>query len=143
MSRRSGALPRLTLQWPLRQVVYISTPRFGFGAKVLVDEFCPCSCAISKLPPHSWWQGVDVSSILGFEVLCDLFAPDSRRVKDFSALYVMRKTKENNSFFTARRDLERLIINLADSDHCWRETVIRVPGAWEAAAQKDLSLIHI
>jgi len=44
-----------------------------------------------------------------------MFAPDSRRVEDFSALYVMRKTKENDCFFAARSGLEKLIINLADT----------------------------
>ena len=76
---------------------------------------------------------------MGFEAFCDMFSPDSCRVEDFSALYVMRKTKENGRFFVAWSDsgLERLIVNLADNDYDWRETVIRVFGAWEAVAQKD------
>jgi len=79
--------------------------------------------------------------VLVFEALCDLFASDSRSVKDFSAFYVMRKTKENGHFFAARSDLERMIVNLADSDHGWRETVIRDFVAWEAVAQKDRDVI--
>jgi len=39
------------------------------------------------------------SVFLGFEALCDKFPPDSHKVKDFSTLYVMKKTKENDSFF--------------------------------------------
>ena len=54
---------------------------------------------------------------MGFETLCDLIVPDSRRVKDFFALYVIRKTKENGHFFVVQSGLERLIINLANGDH--------------------------
>jgi len=73
--------------------------------------------------------------VLGFEAFCDTFTPDSHRVEDFSTLYVMRK------FFAARSGLEKLIINLADNDHGWRETVIRVSGAWEVTAQKDCGVV--
>jgi len=51
--------------------------------------------------------------VLSFEALCNLFSPNSRTVEDFSALYVMRKTKENGCFFAVRSDLERQIVNLA------------------------------
>ena len=80
---------------------------------------------------------------MGFEALCELFAPDSHRVEDLSALYVMRKTKEKSRFFTAQSGLEKQIINLADNDHDWRETFIRVSGAWEAVAQKDRDVMSI
>ena len=79
--------------------------------------------------------------VLGFEAFCNLFAADSRNVDDFSALYVMRKTKKNGRFFAARSGLEKLIVNLADNNHGWRETVIRISGTWEAAAQKDCGVV--
>ena len=78
---------------------------------------------------------------MGFEALYDLFAPDSRGVEDFSAFYVMRKTKENGRFFATWSDLERLIVNLVNNNHDWRETVIRVFDAWEAAALKDCGVV--
>jgi len=79
--------------------------------------------------------------VLGVEVLYDMFAPDSRRVEDFSALYMMTKTKENGCFFATRSGVERLIFNLANNEHGWRKTVIRVFGTWEATAQKDRSVV--
>ena len=75
--------------------------------------------------------------VLGFEALCDLFTPDSHGIIDFFVPFMMRKTKENGHFFAAQSGIERSIVNLADSDHGWCETIIRVFGAWDAAAQKD------
>ena len=49
----------------------------------------------------------------------------------------MRKTKDNSCFVAAWSGPEKLIVNLVDNDHAWREAVIRVSGAWEATAQKD------
>ena len=34
-------------------------------------------------------------------------------------------------------DVTGLIINLVDSDHRWRDSVVRVSGPWEAALGKD------
>jgi len=53
----------------------------------------------------------------------------------------MRKTNENGHFFAAWNSLEKLVVNLADSNHGWRETVICVCGATEAAIQKDHSVL--
>ena len=75
------------------------------------------SCAISKSPLIVGGRGWRF--VLGFKAFCDLLAPNSRRVEDFFALYVMRKTKENGRFFAAWSGLERLIVNLADSDHVY------------------------
>ena len=71
------------------------------------------------------------------EALCYLFAPNSCWVEDFFALYLKRKTKENDHFFAARSHLKRLIVNLEDSDHGWRETIIRVSGAWEGDCTEE------
>ena len=63
------------------------------------------------------------------------------RVENFSALYMIRKTKEGGPFFVERSSSDKLIVNLMDSDHEWHNTVIRIHGAWETVIQKDRGAI--
>ena len=60
---------------------------------------------------------------------CKRFLPGACRVKDFSALYMVKRTKEGGRSFDVRSDSKRLIVNLVDSDHERRDTVIRIQGA--------------
>ena len=64
---------------------------------------------------------------MSFQALCNMFLHDVCRVEDFSALYMIRRT-EGGHFFDVRNGSDRLIVNLADSDHEWRDTVIRIMG---------------
>ena len=66
--------------------------------------------------------------VLSFQALCNMFFPGACRVEDFYALYMIRRNIEDGRFFSVRSGSERLIVNLADSDHGWRDTVIRVHG---------------
>ena len=65
---------------------------------------------------------------MGFQALYNKLVPDAYRVDDFSALYMIRRTEEGGRFFIVWSSLEKLIVNLVDSDHRWRDTVIRVSG---------------
>ena len=67
--------------------------------------------------------------VLGFQTLCNRFVPDACKVEDFSALYMIRT--EGDRFFIARSSLEKVMVNLADSDYGRRDTIIQVSGAWE------------
>ena len=55
----------------------------------------------------------------------------------------MKRTKERARFFGVKSGCEKLIVNLVDTDHGWRDTVICVYGAWETAQQKDHLPIRI
>ena len=65
---------------------------------------------------------------MGFQSLCNKFVPDTYMIEDFSTLYMIRRIK-GSCFFVAQSCLEKLIVNLVDSDHGWHDTVIRISGA--------------
>jgi len=97
-------------------VVYTSTPQIlALGLKFPLTIFVRDLQRYIKVAPSQLVAG-GWHVVLGLEALCDLFTPDSREVEDFSALYVMRNTKENGHFFATRSGLKKLIVNLADID---------------------------
>ena len=79
--------------------------------------------------------------VLSFQALCKRFVPDASWVEDFFALILIRRTKEGRCFFTARSSFDKLIINLANSDNGWRDTVIRIYGNWETVLKKDCGAV--
>ena len=81
--------------------------------------------------------------VLSFQALYNRFIPDACRVDDFFALYMIRKTKGGEHFFTVKSGFERLVVNLADNDHGWHDTVIRIHEAWEMVMRKDHGTIPI
>ena len=79
----------VNVKWCPVKTDYIVAPKrwcipplsdIGFEAEVLLKSFVHDLLRHFKIAHRSCWQG----AVLGFEALCDLFAPDSRRVKDFS-----------------------------------------------------------
>ena len=84
--------------------------------------------------------GVGWRVVLGFQALCNGFVLDVYRVEDFSALYMIRRTKEVAAS-SLQNNLEKLITNLVDIDHGWRDTIIRVSRAWETIVQKDRGIV--
>jgi len=66
-----------------------------------------------------------------------MFIPDACRVEDFFTRYIIRRTTDSIRFFTARSSSDKIIIKLVDNDHGWRDTIIRIYGAWETVIQKD------
>ena len=60
-------------------------------------------------------DGRRLAGCLEFLGLCNRFIPDACRVKDFSALYMIRRTKEGGHFLNVRSGSERLIVNLVTS----------------------------
>ena len=57
--------------------------------------------------------------VLSFQVFCNMFIPDACRIEDFSALYMIRRTKEGSHFLTVKSGSERL---MTDNDHRWSDT---------------------
>ena len=80
-------------------------------------------------------------TVLGFEALCVSSAPNSCGREDFCAIYSMRKTNQDGHFFIPQSGCDKLIVNLVDNVHEWRDTVIRVPGPWEAASAENRVII--
>jgi len=79
---------------PKRGSIYLHPQILALGMKFLLTSFIRDLLHYFKVTPSQLVAG-SWRIVLSFEALCDLFAHDSRRVEDFSALYVMRKTKEN------------------------------------------------
>jgi len=107
----------LGLKFPLTNFVY--------------DLLCHYHLAPYQLVVGGW------HIVLSFQALCNWFIPDACRVEDFSTLYMIRRTKEGRCFFTVRSGFKKLIVNLADSNHGWRDTVTWSHGASEMVEQGD------
>ena len=112
--------------------VYLYPQVLALGLTFPVTSFmCYYHVTLSQLVAGDW------RVVLSFQALCNLYLPDACRVEDFSALYAIKRTKKGTHFFGAKFVCEKLIVNLVDSNHEWRDTVIRVYGAWEAAQQRN------
>ena len=78
--------------------------------------------------------------MLGFEALCALSVVSQREV--FHAAYELRKTSQDARFFVPQSGCEK-IINMVDSDHGMRNTVIRMTGPLEAESKGERGAISI
>jgi len=74
--------------------------------------------------------------VLEFEAFCTLSAPDAWQHEVFCDAYALRKTLQDARFFVTRSGCEKLIVNIVESDHSMRDTVVRVSGSWEAKSEK-------
>ena len=99
------------------------------------DILCHFKVALSQLSARAW------RTVLGFESLRVSFAPNSCRREDFCAIYFIRKTNQDGHFFIPQGGCDKLIVNLVDSDHGWRDIIIWVSGCWEATATKSCVLV--
>ena len=66
--------------------------------------------------------------MLRFKALYALIVPDVCRCEVFSAAYALKKTAQDACYFVPLSGCEKIIINMLDSDHGMRDTVIRVIG---------------
>ena len=108
----------------------------GFRVVIPHDRFCPRRSSLLSSGAFLV-DGGGFLVILSFQTLCNLYLHDACRVEDFSALYTMKKTKENARFFGVKSSREKLIVSLADNDHGWHNTVICISGTWETTQQRE------
>ena len=105
--------------------VYLHPPSVSLGVEVPFDRLCPRPSASLPYGTLSI-SGRGLRVVLSFQVLYNMFLPDACNIEDFSALYMIRRTKEGGCFFGIRSGFNRLIVNLADSDHKWRDHIIHI-----------------
>jgi len=122
-SRWSRALQIQTSWWPLAGGIYLHPQILALGLKLPLTNFvrdilCHFKVVPSQLLVGAW------CIILGFKDLCVSFVPNSCRHEELYAIYSMRKTNKDDRFFIPQSGCDRLIINLVDNDHGWRDTVI-------------------
>ena len=87
--------------------------------------------ALSQLTVGAW------RILLGVVALCNHFLLEACCCEEFCAVYMMRKGPQDARSFTPQKGCDRLIVNKPDSDHGWRDSVIRIVEPWEAAAEED------
>jgi len=64
--------------------------------------------------------------VLGFEALCNLYVPEACQFKVFNIAYSLRKITQGARYFFPENGLEKLIVNMVNSDHGMRDIVVRV-----------------
>ena len=70
-------------------------------------------------------------TVLGFEALCALSISETCQGEVFSAAYALRKINQDTGYFVPQIGCEN-IINMMDSDHSMRDSVVWVTNPWEA-----------
>ena len=80
-------------------------------------------------------------TVLGFEVLCDFYAPWACQHEVFK--YFLRKTTQEACYFTPQSGVEKIIINMVNSDHHMQDTVVRVTGPWDAELEDECGAVPI
>ena len=80
--------------------------------------------APSQLSAMAW------RTILGFETLCALYAFEACQREVFSIAYTLRRTTQGARYFVTQSGVEKIIVNMIDSDHDhgMRNTMVRVTG---------------
>ena len=58
-------------------------------------------------------------TVLAFEAPYRISSPSACGFDEFCSIYMMVKTKSRVRFFKPRKDWQKLIVNLVDSDHGW------------------------
>jgi len=66
-------------------------------------------------------------TVLGFEALCNLYTPEACQREVFSAAYLLWKTFQGTSYFIPQSGVEKIIVNMVDSDHGMQDFMILVP----------------
>jgi len=80
---------------------------------------------------------------MGFEALCDLYAPEACHCEVFRTAYSLRKTTLGARYLIPQSGMEKIIGNMADNDHDMRDTVIRVCGSWDADSEDERGVILV
>ena len=82
-------------------------------------------------------------TVLGFEVLCDLYTLETYHCEVFSVACLLRKTTLSARYFIPQSGLEKIIANMVDSDRGMRDTMVRVSGPWDADLEDERGAIPI
>ena len=67
-------------------------------------------------------------TVLGFEALCDLYAPEACYYEVFNIVYLLRKTTQGAHYFIPQSGVEKIIVNMVNSNHGMRDTMVQMSG---------------
>ena len=133
-----------TVEWcPLKTDVMVAHPHGGvfihpqilsLGMKLPLTDLVRnvlvfFKVALPQLTVGAW------RVLLTFEVLCNRFLPKACRREEFCVVYMMRKGMVTLVPSPPQRGCDKLVVNIPDSNHGWRDSVVRITGPWEALAE--------
>ena len=98
---------------PLELALGLRLPMTKFIHSVLIFY----GVAPSQLSLAAW------RTVLRFETLCDLYAPEACHCDVCSVAYLLRKTTIGARYFIPQSRVENIIVNMVDSDRSMRNTM--------------------
>ena len=75
-------------------------------------------------------------TVLRFEALYALYAPEVCQGEVFSTAYALRKTTQDAQYFVPQSWVGKIIINMVDNDHGIRDTLVG-PKAFHPSFDDD------
>ena len=122
--------------------MYIHPVMLALGLRLPMTKFVRSilifyGVSLSQLLAMTW------RTVLGFEALYDLYAPETYHCKVFSTAYLLRKTTLGARYFVPHSGMEKIIVNIVESDHGMRKTVVQVSGSWDANLEDESGAIPI
>ena len=112
----------------------------ALGLKLPMMKFVRSILAFYKIAP-SQLSGVVWRTVLRFEALCILSVPDVCQWEVFSAAYALRKSSQDARYFMPQSGCKKIIVNMVESDHGMRDTVIHVIGPWVAESKDECGVV--
>ena len=83
------------------------------------------------------WPGVQ------FEALCDFYTSEACHCEVFNAAYLLQKTTISARYFIPHSGVEKIIVNMVNSDRGMQDTVTRVFGPWDADSEEECKVISV
>jgi len=80
-------------------------------------------------------------TVLEFEALCDLYALEYYHYEVFSVMYLLRKTTLGARY--PQSGVEKIIVNMVDSDSGMPDTMVRVSAPWDADLEMSVRLFQL
>ena len=108
--------------------------------KLPLTKFVHSILTYYRIPP-SQLSRVAWRFVLGFEALCALIVLDAYRHEAFIIAYALRKTAQDVCYFVPQSGCENIIVNMVDSDHSMRDTVVLVTDPSEAELEDERGAI--
>jgi len=101
---------------PDKEGVYMHPLVLALGLRLPMTKFI-CSILVFYKVAPSQLTVVAWCKVLEFEALCNLYGPKACQYEAFSTAYLLRKTSHGTQYFTTLCGVEKIIVNIVDSDH--------------------------
>ena len=75
--------------------------------------------------------------VLEFEALCALYPPEACQREVFSTASALRRILQGTHYFVPQSGVEKIIVNMVDSDHGMRDTWVQVTGPCKAESEDE------